>query len=315
MKQKTRNFKLLSVSLILMVFLSGCFAFPSLKADEPLKIESNALLAGGYQFDKVKFNRFLESSDLYSISDESELALLVMKHFESGIYKTKYVSDTNISYERVISFLEMLVPENFSLKAGVIKYNSIFDKQIEDTYFIELVLDKDQHEKNEAQARAIIESLNIYHESPAKQVRAIHDYLVVVTAYDESIKDFDVSEYRNHPSFSPQGIYDHQVAVCSGYARAFMQLTRILDIPSVMVTSLNMNHAWNMVYVDDEWRFVDVTWDDPVPNVDNRILHTYYMLNLKDFKNMGNHYFDLPSNSSLGVEEVFAFSNYAFALD
>ena len=94
-----------------------------------------------------------------------------------------------------------------------------------------------------------------------------------------------------------------------------MQLTRILDIPSVMVTSLNMNHAWNMVYVDDEWRFVDVTWDDPVPNVENRILHTYYMLNLKDFKNMGNHYFDLPSNSSLGVEEVFAFSNYAFALD
>ena len=41
-----------------------------------------------------------------------------------------------------------------------------------------------------------------------------------------------------------------------------------------------MNHAWNHVYIDDAWKFLDVTWNDP--NVDphnpNAVRYTYFLL-------------------------------------
>ena len=89
----------------------------------------------------------------------------------------------------------------------------------------------------------------------------------------------------------------NKLAVCEGYADVFAAMARYCNIPcSIICTSADdMNHAWNQVYYNDEWKLVDVTWDDTyydpdqsVTNTDKRPYeenYTYFMIDLKGINN------------------------------
>lgn len=51
-------------------------------------------------------------------------------------------------------------------------------------------------------------------------------------------------------------------AVCSGYCAAFLQMGRAAGLDVLTVGSAAGNHAWNLVYCDDEWLMVDLTHYD-----------------------------------------------------
>lgn len=96
---------------------------------------------------------------------------------------------------------------------------------------------------------------------------SIHDYLIANSAYDESL--------------TLEEGYDLLVngtAVCNGYSEAYMDLMNRCGIPTVIVSSDPMNHCWNLVRIDDRWYHVDVTWDDPVSDVQGRVEHTFFLL-------------------------------------
>lgn len=100
----------------------------------------------------------------------------------------------------------------------------------------------------------------------------IHDYLARNCEYDTS--------YSSHSA------YDALVgrkAVCQGYTLAFKELAQQLGLSSEIVTSDELNHAWNMVRVNGSYYHVDVTWDDPVTNLLGRVQHRYFMKSSDDF--------------------------------
>ena len=41
------------------------------------------------------------------------------------------------------------------------------------------------------------------------------------------------------------------------------------------------SHAWNMIYIGNKWRNVDLTWDDPVSSRDI-LSHDYYNVTDKE---------------------------------
>lgn len=53
-------------------------------------------------------------------------------------------------------------------------------------------------------------------------------------------------------------------SVCAGYARAYQMLLQTVGIPCFYVTgtSKGQGHAWNLVQLDGQWYYTDVTWDD-----------------------------------------------------
>ena len=64
-----------------------------------------------------------------------------------------------------------------------------------------------------------------------------------------------------------------------------------MGIKSLVVSEPKINHAWNMVKIDGEYYHVDVTWNDPVPDRQGRVLHTYF--NTSDRKMLqGKHVWD-----------------------
>ena len=106
-----------------------------------------------------------------------------------------------------------------------------------------------------------------------EKIRAIHDYIVTNTAYDHDSlnpnqrKKQDAitvlgTRYRIDSQY-PDG---HFLAVCEGYSNLFAALARAAGFETRYVSSDSMNHGWNHIYVNGAWRFVDVTWNDPVPD-------------------------------------------------
>lgn len=101
----------------------------------------------------------------------------------------------------------------------------------------------------------------------------LHDYLVLNCKYDLGHKINPDSD-----GITSYDIICGNAGVCQGYAQAYNDLLRRVGVESIMVSSDAMNHAWNMVKIDNNWYHVDVTWDDPVPDYEGRVKHTYFMM-------------------------------------
>ena len=82
----------------------------------------------------------------------------------------------------------------------------------------------------------------------------LHDYLV------NNVKYVNGTSNTNNA----YGALVNGQAVCEGYADAFQYLLTQAGISSCVVTgtSKGEGHAWNLVKIDGEYYYVDVTWDD-----------------------------------------------------
>ncbi len=89
--------------------------------------------------------------------------------------------------------------------------------------------------------------------SKEEKLLYLHDYLVTHTQYDQT--------YQRHSAYN--AIVDHK-AVCQGYAEAYADLAKRAGIQAVVITSRYNNHAWNAVNLNNNWYYVDCTFDDPI---------------------------------------------------
>jgi len=121
----------------------------------------------------------------------------------------------------------------------------------------------------------VVEETKARELSRIEAVKALHDYLVLELRYDESFQLV---------SHSPEGVMKNQTAVCDGYARTFRLLLLMAGIESKIIsgTAGNESHAWNLVKMEDGWYHADVTWDDPLPDVEGKVGYLYFLKNDKD---------------------------------
>ena len=83
----------------------------------------------------------------------------------------------------------------------------------------------------------------------------VHNYIAGKTAYVIDGSDDIYSAY---------GILANNEGVCDGYAKAYQLILQRLGIicGRAVGTASGGNHAWNYIMLDDEYYFVDLTWDD-----------------------------------------------------
>lgn len=110
--------------------------------------------------------------------------------------------------------------------------------------------------------------------SDVEKALLLHDRLVVWCEYD-------ISGYNNQTippeSYSAYGVFAKKTAVCMGYALAYDYLLWQVGIDSYYCSSDNINHAWNIVYVNNSSYHVDVTWDDPIWDKSGRVYHNNFL--------------------------------------
>lgn len=97
-------------------------------------------------------------------------------------------------------------------------------------------------------------------------------YMDLVDVWTPQMTDSEIVMWVNkwlcdHMTYSHHSIPGREEAgVCGNYTSAFQTIMINLGIPSVDVASdgpdADAGHAWNQVYVNGQWKVVDVTWND-----------------------------------------------------
>lgn len=91
-------------------------------------------------------------------------------------------------------------------------------------------------------------------ETDIEKLIYVHDYLVDNVQYDEG----------NNENNNIYGALVLKDTMCMGYSQAFCSLVQKLGYKAYVVSSNELEHAWNMILLNGSYYFVDCTWDDPV---------------------------------------------------
>lgn len=122
--------------------------------------------------------------------------------------------------------------------------------------------------------------------SDREKIRAVHDWIVKNTAYD--IANYNAGTIPRE-DYSLVGVMLNHTGVCEGYADTFRYFCDVLDIECGTVAS--SNHAWNKVKLDGEWYYIDVTWDDPLPDGGSTVRwYKYYLSKDPTFGGESSHH-------------------------
>lgn len=136
-------------------------------------------------------------------------------------------------------------------------------------------------EENEVykKMKTILSNLISKSDTDVEKVKKVHDWIILNCTYNENPSSDD--------SFSCMGLIKNHTAVCAGYAETFQVFMNLLGIECITITgeALDENkkaigHAWNAVNLDHEWYQIDVTWDDPTPDIGN-ISYNYFLVTNK----------------------------------
>ncbi len=238
-----------------------------------------------------------------SLYDPSEIVIgenTVHMQFEDKEDVEEYIADEfedtaignikrNGSYMRIdtgCALLEFFTPENgikFTFKNDV-KYID-FDYEVygpELQYKIEPRALKSNekadmnmqidsiHKKLNSKLDAILAKSIKPNMTEEQKVKAIHDY--VVTTYDPIFSDDETVE-------NLLVTIDKGRGVCGDYTMLFKYLCDRASIPCIReggnVSISSADHAWNAVFLNGQWKFIDTTWDDGNPK---KISYKYFLV-------------------------------------
>lgn len=128
------------------------------------------------------------------------------------------------------------------------------------------------------------------------KIKAIHDYIINNTVYDsekaDNLNNINyVAKYKSQTAYGPliEGF-----GICGGYSDAMALFLNKMNIPNYKISS--DNHVWNLVYLNNTWLHLDLTWDDPVVNTkENLLLHNFFLITSDELssKNTGQHNYNL----------------------
>ncbi len=124
-----------------------------------------------------------------------------------------------------------------------------------------------------------------------EKVMEVHDYMVLHYAYDHTLQNHSIT------------IMVTKTGVCESYALAFNYIMDIIGIESVMVTSEEMEHAWNLVKVDGKWYHIDVTWDDS--ERPDQVDHQFELLSDERIQSMDNPHFGYDTGGRVADSDRF----------
>jgi len=153
-----------------------------------------------------------------------------------------------------------------------------------------------------------------------EKVLLAHDWLVTNCFYDPYTANKN-SQYTSpkgkvfnqvyYVIYTPYGVFMDGQAVCDGYARAFTVLMNRAGVDSCYVSSEDMNHSWNMVYIGGYWYHVDVTWNDSIdPDTKDFAGHVYRDDLLRSDSEISDYHYGWTTEFNLVCSRSYSMPSY-----
>lgn len=111
--------------------------------------------------------------------------------------------------------------------------------------------------------------------SQYQKIKFVYEYLINTVEYDAISPD----------SQNIQSALLYKRSVCAGYSKAFQYILNRMGLFCTYITGTiaeGGDHGWNMVRIDGNYYYVDVTWGDPVfanqmENTENGVINYNYL--------------------------------------
>lgn len=155
-----------------------------------------------------------------------------------------------------------------------------------------------------------------------EKVASIHSWII------HNIK-YDVGKWMScdYSKTSTKRILFKRKAVCAGYSELFNELCKYAKIQSVYISGYSKSeytdigdkfyideHAWNAVYLNNEWRLVDVCWDAGFIEYYKRTFAGYFVfaftLGTSDRLVYRPHFSQHPTNTYYNKSGEFFITNH-----
>lgn len=265
-----------------------------------------------------KFNNLRGYNIPFNLSEPSKIIvgkntinLLFEDNNEIKAYIEDYLDDTvlgniklNKKYTKIDTggvLIELFTPEKgikFTIKKGV-KYidfeenyygprlsYKIEPKVVKDNEKVVMNMQLDTiNKKLNSKLDAILKKIIKPKMTEEQKVKAIHDFVVKHITYD--------IKYQSSNSFEKViETIDKGRGVCGDYTMLFKRLCERASIPCVYESSYTMVHAWNAVYLNGKWLFVDTTWDD---DDSGKIKYNYYLKDRNTFMKSHTPFMGTPN--------------------
>lgn len=144
-----------------------------------------------------------------------------------------------------------------------------------------------------------------------QKLQALHDWQIHALHYDNvTLNHSNLRKLQDAVS-----VLKNAMAVCEGYANLYACFARAIGVKTKFQASNSMNHAWVQCYYNNEWKLVDVTWDDPVDNYSDSYTeknpyaenYNYFLISLNGVD--GDHYGDVtaPGRSAIKPTQPLRF--------
>ena len=136
----------------------------------------------------------------------------------------------------------------------------------------------------------------------------LHDYICSIAEYDQSTYD-TIGD-------TAYSVLLNGKCICEGYCRAFKILLDECGISNYMVTGIGVTsegeegHMWNVVTIDNENYYVDITWDDGDEKLLNTT-HLYFNINEQDILKEHRELVP-PDNNCRGLMSSFFYKKGLF---
>lgn len=197
---------------------------------------------------------------------------------------------TNDNY--ILSNINNFVSTYNSYNRIFVNYNSIGRVNIT----FERIYNKQQIEAINRKIDSIINDVINDNMSDEEKIKAIHDYIINNTKYDEeraNIVKSGTYDTLLHSSNTAYGALFNGKAICGGYTDTMALFLDKLGFKNYKIST--NSHIWNAVYINGAWKHLDLTWDDPVTNTGEDILeYNFFLISDEELenKNTNQHNYD-----------------------
>ncbi len=228
----------------------------------------------------------------FTPNNKDELLNIYYTIISSGM--TEFTFYCGTEYDNCISdTIEINDDENLlsQINSLVSVYNSF--KSIKTAYtpsgkitlYINRIYSNDDIKKINDKLDEIEKSIIVINKNDRDNILAIHDYIINTTKYSEEDNILN----------NAIGALFNGYTKCNGYTDAAALLLDRLNIKNIRIVSSGDDklepHIWNLVYLDNKWLHLDLTWDDPINNLNKDFLYHDYFLKTNTEDN-NKHSFD-----------------------
>ena len=88
----------------------------------------------------------------------------------------------------------------------------------------------------------------------------VYDYIIDNCEYADEFDNTDNTAAQQSPVSTIEGCLLNKRAVCTGYSRAYKYILNKMGIKCSVVS--NTEHEWNILMLDNDYYYTDVTWSD-----------------------------------------------------